>query len=98
MQWRQQYQEMGGDGFMGMQMAGPTFNPFFGGAVPPMAMDPFLGAAPFAGPMPPFLGLPPGPFGAVLPPSVPDPFMAQPYMNMMPPAPRYVLWEMYSLR
>ncbi|KAJ4796701.1 hypothetical protein LUZ62_047947 [Rhynchospora pubera] len=70
-----------------MPMAGPGFNPFFNGAMPPMPMDPFMGAAPFPGPMHPFLGLPPAPFAGGLPP-VPDPFMAQPYMNMMPPSPR----------
>jgi hypothetical protein len=81
-------EELGGvNGFM--PMSGPSFNPCFGGGMPPMPMDPFVGAAPYGGPMHnPFLGFLPAPYGGGLPP-VPDPFMAQHYMNMMPPAPRY---------
>lgn len=72
-------------------MPGPSFNPCFGNVMPHMPMDPFMGTAPYGGPMHPFMGLPPAPYGGGLPP-VPDPFMAQHYMNMnmMPPAPRYI--------
>ncbi|KAF3326715.1 E3 ubiquitin-protein ligase RBBP6 [Carex littledalei] len=79
-------EELGGfNGYM--QMPGPSFNPCFGNAMPHMPMDPFMGTAPYGGPMHPFMGLPPAPYGGGFPP-VPDPFMAQHYMNMMPPAPR----------
>ncbi|KAJ4750354.1 hypothetical protein LUZ62_084759 [Rhynchospora pubera] len=68
-----------------MPMAGPGFNPYFSGLMPHMPMDPFMCAASFTRPMHPFLGLPPAPFEGG---SVPDPYMVQPYMNMMPPASR----------